>query len=75
MIEKIKKYIGVHRETMLRFLEEKQITFSSETIDWYTIGHEADIYEIDIWTEHTFFQIYYDKNGYVTRWEMEENCY
>ena len=28
MIEKIKKYIGVHRETMLRFLEEKQITFS-----------------------------------------------
>ena len=75
MIEKIKKYIGVHRETMLRFLEEKQITFSSEIVEWYTTVHEADIYEIDIWVEHTFFQIYYDKNGYVTRWEIEEDCY
>lgn len=75
MVEKIKRYIGVCRETMLRFLTESQITFSSEMVEWYTVGNEADFYEVDIWVENTFFQIYYDKNGYVTRWEMEEDAF
>lgn len=59
-------------KTMENFLRCNNIKFESEVIDWYTLGNERDLYELDIWVEDSFIQIFYDKDENMTHWEVED---
>lgn len=72
MFEQIKNNIRKYKGAMVMYLSENHIEFTCE--EWYTTGHENDFYEIDIWSEdYGFFQIYYDQNGVLTHFEVEED--
>lgn len=60
-------------KTMENFLRCNNIKFESEVIDWYTLGNERDLYELDIWVEDSFIQIFYDENWIMTHYELEDD--
>lgn len=60
-------------KTMENFLRCNNIKFESEVIDWYTLGNERDLYELDIWVEDSFIQIFYDENWIMTHYEVEDD--
>lgn len=74
MFEEIKNHIHRDKGIFVYWLVISGIEFTVEAVEWYTVGHENDFYEIDIWPkDHGFFQVYYDKNGFLTRYEIEED--
>lgn len=48
MFEQIKSNIRKYKGAMVMYLSENHIEFTCEAVEWYTIGHENDFYEIDI---------------------------
>lgn len=74
MKEEIVKCLDLFNlETMENFLRCNNIKFESEVIDWYTLGNERDLYELDIWVEDSFIQIFYDENWIMTHYEVEDD--
>ena len=59
-----------HNE-MVDWLRRNNVEYLSENVEWYTIGHEADATELDIWVDGGFIQAYYDDAGNLTHYEIE----
>lgn len=73
MFEQIKSNIRKYKNAMVMYLSENHIEFTCEAVEWYTTEHENDFYEIDIRPEdYGFFRVYYDQNGVLTHFEVEE---
>lgn len=74
MFEKIKSHIHRDKGIFVYWLVISGIKFTIETVERYIVGHENDFYEIDIWpNDYGFFQVYYDQNGFLTHYEIEED--
>lgn len=74
MFDKVKVVVKKknHNE-MVDWLRRNNVEYLSESVDWYTIGHEADTTELDIWVDGGFIQAYYDDAGNLTHYEIEED--
>ena len=75
MIEKIKERLDWNRANMVAFLYTNKISYECEEVVWFTVGNENDYYEIDIWLDEVFIQIYYNQHGEMNHYEIEEDCY
>ena len=74
MLEIIKNNIKNHKNEFVKWLTENDIEFIVEAVEWCTVGNENDFYEVDIWPEdYGFFQVYFDQNGNLTHYEVEED--
>lgn len=75
MFEKIKERLDWNRANMVAFLYANKVSYECEEVEWFTIGNENDYYEIDIWLDNVFIQIYYNQYGKMIHYEIEEDCY
>lgn len=75
MFEKIKERLNWNRANMVAFLYTNKVSYECEEVEWFTVGNENDYYEIDIWLDDTFIQIYYNQYGEMNHYEIEEDCY
>lgn len=74
MFDKIKKLIEKkNRRKMVAWLQKNKIECLWEDVIWYTIGHEADATELDIWVDGWFIQAFYDDADNLTHYEFEED--
>ena len=74
MFEQIKQLIEKKNHVkMVGWLRKNKVEYLSEDVEWYTIGHEADVTELDIWVDGWFIQAFYDDAGNLTRYETEED--
>ena len=75
MFEKIKERLDWNRANMVAFLYTNKVSYECEEVEWFTVGNENDYYEIDIWLDNVFIQIYYNQYGEMNHYEIEEDCY
>ena len=75
MFEKIKERLDWNRANMVAFLYTNKVSYECEEVKWFTVGNENDYYEIDIWLDSVFIQIYYNQYGEMIHYEIEEDCY
>ena len=75
MFEKIKERLDWNRANMVAFLYTNKVSYECEEVEWFTVGNENDYYEIDIWLDNAFIQIYYNQYGEMNHYEIEEDCY
>ena len=75
MLNEIKKRIKHDRASMVAFLYTNKVSYECEEVEWFTVGNENDYYEIDIWLDDVFIQIYYNQYGEMNHYEIEEDCY
>jgi len=74
MFEKVKEVIEKKNHSkMVGWLRKNNVEYLSEAVEWYTIGHEADSTELDIWVDGWFVQAFYDDAGILTHYETEED--
>lgn len=61
-----------NKYTMIEFLNRINANYTTNSIDWFTPGHENDYYEVDVLDiDGMFYQIFYDLFGNLTRYEKE----
>lgn len=75
MFEKIKERLDWNRANMVAFLYANKVSYECEEVEWFTVGNENDYYEVDIWLDDAFIQIYYNQYGEMNHYEIEEDCY
>ena len=75
MFEKINERLDWNRANMVAFLYINKVSYECEEVEWFTVGNENDYYEIDIWLDDVFIQIYYNQYGEMNHYEIEEDCY
>ena len=74
LFEQIKQLIEKKNHCkMVGWLRKNKVEYLSEDVEWYTIGHEADATELDIWVDGWFIQAFYDDAGNLTHYEFEED--
>lgn len=74
MFEKIQKLLQKkNRRKMVAWLQKNKVEHLWEDVVWYTIGHEADVTELDIWVDGWFIQAFYDDADNLTHYETEED--
>lgn len=74
MFDKIKKLIEKkNRRKMVAWLQKNKVEYLWENVVWYTIGHEADAAELDIWVDGWFIQAFYDDADNLTHYEFEKD--
>ena len=75
MLNKIKERIEYDRTSMVAFLYKNKVSYECEEVEWFTVGNENDYYEIDIWLDEAFIQIYYNQYGEMNHYEIDYDPY
>ena len=75
MLNKIKERIEYDRASMVAFLYNNKVSYECEEVEWFTVDDENDYYEIDIWLDEAFIQIYYNQYGEMNHYEIDYDPY
>ena len=75
MLNKIRERIEYDRASMVAFLYNNNVSYECEEVEWFAAGNENDYYEIDIWLDEVFIQIYYNQYGEMNHYEIDDDPY